>query len=89
MSQEKIQISFYAPQQLDLFYVSQLYITCHLKATAMSVPVDSQHKACSFLTDRLVSIEFLQRVAPSLSNRTHFWLQMGGVGWRQQGVHLL
>ncbi|XP_034469013.1 zona pellucida sperm-binding protein 3-like [Hippoglossus hippoglossus] len=28
-----------------------LYITCHLKATTVSVPVDSQHKACSFLTE--------------------------------------
>ncbi|XP_075868510.1 zona pellucida sperm-binding protein 3-like [Nelusetta ayraudi] len=32
-----------------------LYITCHLKATALSAPVDSQHKACSFLTDRWVA----------------------------------
>uniref|UniRef100_A0A3B3UI04 ZP-C domain-containing protein n=1 Tax=Poecilia latipinna TaxID=48699 RepID=A0A3B3UI04_9TELE len=29
---------------------SEFYITCHLKATTVSVPVDSQHKACSFLT---------------------------------------
>ncbi|XP_071320683.1 zona pellucida sperm-binding protein 3-like [Trachinotus anak] len=28
-----------------------LYITCHLKATTLSVPIDSQHKACSFLTE--------------------------------------
>lgn len=32
---------------------------------------------------------FLRKVAPSLSNRTRFWLQMGGVRWRQQGVQLL
>lgn len=31
------------------------YIMCHLKATALSTPVDSQHKACSFLTDRWVA----------------------------------
>ncbi|KAM3857156.1 LOW QUALITY PROTEIN: zona pellucida sperm-binding protein 3-like [Diretmus argenteus] len=30
---------------------SKLYITCLLKATTVSVPVDSQHKACSFLTE--------------------------------------
>ncbi|XP_022051354.2 zona pellucida sperm-binding protein 3-like [Acanthochromis polyacanthus] len=28
-----------------------LYITCHLKATTVSVPVDLQHKACSYLTE--------------------------------------
>ncbi|XP_035533714.1 zona pellucida sperm-binding protein 3-like [Morone saxatilis] len=27
------------------------YITCHLKATALSVPIDSQHKVCSFLIE--------------------------------------
>ncbi|XP_071779909.2 zona pellucida sperm-binding protein 3-like [Centroberyx gerrardi] len=30
---------------------TSLYITCHLKATSVSVPIDSQHKACSFLTE--------------------------------------
>ncbi|XP_070711812.1 zona pellucida sperm-binding protein 3-like [Pempheris klunzingeri] len=30
---------------------NSLYITCHLRATAVSVPIDSQHKACSFLTE--------------------------------------
>ncbi|KAM9334112.1 zona pellucida sperm-binding protein 3-like [Symphorus nematophorus] len=30
---------------------NSLYITCQLKATTASVPVDSQHKACSFLTE--------------------------------------
>ncbi|KAM6957957.1 zona pellucida sperm-binding protein 3-like [Tautogolabrus adspersus] len=30
---------------------NSLYITCHLKATTVSVPVNSQHKACSFLTE--------------------------------------
>uniref|UniRef100_A0A3B3X142 ZP-C domain-containing protein n=1 Tax=Poecilia mexicana TaxID=48701 RepID=A0A3B3X142_9TELE len=30
---------------------SEFYITCHLNATTVSVPVDSQHKACSFLTE--------------------------------------
>ncbi|XP_010738843.3 zona pellucida sperm-binding protein 3 [Larimichthys crocea] len=30
---------------------NSLYITCHLKATARSVPIDSQHKVCSFLTE--------------------------------------
>ncbi|XP_078099974.1 zona pellucida sperm-binding protein 3-like [Sander vitreus] len=30
---------------------NSLYITCHLKATKVSVPIDSQHKACSFLTE--------------------------------------
>uniref|UniRef100_A0A668A9H5 Zona pellucida sperm-binding protein 3 n=1 Tax=Myripristis murdjan TaxID=586833 RepID=A0A668A9H5_9TELE len=30
---------------------TSLYITCHLKATTVSVPVDSVHKACSFLTE--------------------------------------
>ncbi|XP_048835334.1 uncharacterized protein LOC125710092 isoform X47 [Brienomyrus brachyistius] len=39
--------------QLDAFRFSQdgrssLYITCSLRATVASVPVDSQHKACSF-----------------------------------------
>uniref|UniRef100_A0A3P9NYX5 Zona pellucida sperm-binding protein 3 n=1 Tax=Poecilia reticulata TaxID=8081 RepID=A0A3P9NYX5_POERE len=29
---------------------SEFYITCRLKATTVSVLVDSQHKACSFLT---------------------------------------
>ncbi|XP_063734113.1 zona pellucida sperm-binding protein 3-like isoform X2 [Eleginops maclovinus] len=28
-----------------------LYITCQLKATKVSVPIDSQHKACSYLTE--------------------------------------
>ncbi|XP_056157072.1 zona pellucida sperm-binding protein 3-like [Lampris incognitus] len=28
-----------------------LYITCHLKATSVSVPIDSEHKACSFLIE--------------------------------------
>ncbi|KAM9328440.1 zona pellucida sperm-binding protein 3-like [Pholidichthys leucotaenia] len=28
-----------------------IYITCRLKATTAFVPVDSQHKACSFLTE--------------------------------------
>ncbi|XP_008323734.1 zona pellucida sperm-binding protein 3-like [Cynoglossus semilaevis] len=28
-----------------------LYITCHLKATTVSRPIDSQHKACSFLNE--------------------------------------
>ncbi|XP_035485702.2 zona pellucida sperm-binding protein 3-like [Scophthalmus maximus] len=30
---------------------NSLYIRCHLKATTISVPIDSQHKACSFLTE--------------------------------------
>ncbi|XP_032362355.1 zona pellucida sperm-binding protein 3 [Etheostoma spectabile] len=30
---------------------NSLYITCQLKATKLSVPVDTQHKACSFLTE--------------------------------------
>uniref|UniRef100_UPI0037E92B0F zona pellucida sperm-binding protein 3-like n=1 Tax=Semicossyphus pulcher TaxID=241346 RepID=UPI0037E92B0F len=30
---------------------NSLYITCHLKATTLSVPFNSQHKACSFLTE--------------------------------------
>ncbi|XP_038574811.1 zona pellucida sperm-binding protein 3-like isoform X1 [Micropterus salmoides] len=30
---------------------NSLYITCHLKATTVSVPIDTQHKACSFLTE--------------------------------------
>ncbi|XP_023249098.1 zona pellucida sperm-binding protein 3-like [Seriola lalandi dorsalis] len=30
---------------------NSLYITCHLKATTVSVPVDSQRKACSFLSE--------------------------------------
>ncbi|XP_069022460.1 zona pellucida sperm-binding protein 3-like [Embiotoca jacksoni] len=30
---------------------NSLYITCHLKATTVSVPIDSQHKACSYLTE--------------------------------------
>nr|XP_029134787.1 zona pellucida sperm-binding protein 3-like isoform X2 [Labrus bergylta] len=30
---------------------NSLYITCHLKATTISVPVNLQHKACSFLTE--------------------------------------
>ncbi|XP_039649503.1 zona pellucida sperm-binding protein 3-like [Perca fluviatilis] len=30
---------------------NSLYITCHLKAAKVSVPIDSQHKACSFLTE--------------------------------------
>ncbi|CAJ1086913.1 zona pellucida sperm-binding protein 3-like [Xyrichtys novacula] len=30
---------------------NSLYITCHLKATSVSVPVNSQHKACSYLTE--------------------------------------
>ncbi|XP_058478185.1 zona pellucida sperm-binding protein 3-like [Solea solea] len=30
---------------------NSMYITCHLKATMVSVPVDWQHKACSFLTE--------------------------------------
>ncbi|XP_073318544.1 zona pellucida sperm-binding protein 3-like isoform X2 [Pagrus major] len=30
---------------------NSLYITCHLKATRLSVPVDSRHKVCSFLTE--------------------------------------
>ncbi|KAM9836037.1 zona pellucida sperm-binding protein 3-like [Aulostomus maculatus] len=30
---------------------NSLYVTCHLKATTLSVPVDSRHKACSFLTE--------------------------------------
>ncbi|XP_067439494.1 zona pellucida sperm-binding protein 3-like isoform X1 [Thunnus thynnus] len=30
---------------------NSLYITCHLKATTVSVPIDSQHKVCSFLTE--------------------------------------
>ncbi|KAM7365332.1 hypothetical protein PAMP_016267 [Pampus punctatissimus] len=30
---------------------NSLYITCHLKATTLSVPIDSQHKACSFLAE--------------------------------------
>ncbi|KAM7375105.1 hypothetical protein PAMA_014270 [Pampus argenteus] len=30
---------------------NSLYITCHLKATTLSVPVDPQRKACSFLTE--------------------------------------
>ncbi|XP_072556630.1 zona pellucida sperm-binding protein 3-like [Paramormyrops kingsleyae] len=39
--------------QLDAFRFSQdgrssMFITCSLRATVASVPVDSQHKACSF-----------------------------------------
>ncbi|CAK6962496.1 zona pellucida sperm-binding protein 3-like [Scomber scombrus] len=30
---------------------NSLYITCHLKATTLSVPIDSHHKACSFLPE--------------------------------------
>ncbi|XP_074483443.1 zona pellucida sperm-binding protein 3-like [Sebastes fasciatus] len=30
---------------------NSLYITCRLRATKVSVPIDSQHKACSFLTE--------------------------------------
>uniref|UniRef100_H3CH89 Zona pellucida sperm-binding protein 3 n=1 Tax=Tetraodon nigroviridis TaxID=99883 RepID=H3CH89_TETNG len=30
---------------------NSIYITCHLKAMTLSAPVDSQHKACSFLTE--------------------------------------
>ncbi|KAL3045633.1 hypothetical protein OYC64_013817 [Pagothenia borchgrevinki] len=30
---------------------NSLYITCHMKATKASVPIDSQHKACSYLTE--------------------------------------
>ncbi|XP_068446989.1 zona pellucida sperm-binding protein 3-like [Clinocottus analis] len=30
---------------------NSLYITCRLKATKVSVPIDSQHKACSFLAE--------------------------------------
>ncbi|XP_028275658.1 zona pellucida sperm-binding protein 3-like [Parambassis ranga] len=30
---------------------NSLYITCHLKATTLSFPIDSQHKACSYLTE--------------------------------------
>lgn len=30
---------------------NSIYITCHLKATKIDVPTDSQHKACSFLTE--------------------------------------
>lgn len=30
---------------------NSLYITCRLKATSVSVPVDAQHKACSYLTE--------------------------------------
>ncbi|XP_008280136.1 zona pellucida sperm-binding protein 3-like [Stegastes partitus] len=30
---------------------NSLYITCHLKATTVSFPIDSQHKACSYLTE--------------------------------------
>ncbi|XP_034073263.1 zona pellucida sperm-binding protein 3-like [Gymnodraco acuticeps] len=30
---------------------NSLYITCLMKATKVSVPIDSQHKACSYLTE--------------------------------------
>ncbi|XP_059183830.1 zona pellucida sperm-binding protein 3-like [Centropristis striata] len=30
---------------------NSVYITCHLKATKLSVPIDSQHKVCSYLTE--------------------------------------
>ncbi|XP_041834974.1 zona pellucida sperm-binding protein 3-like [Melanotaenia boesemani] len=30
---------------------NSIYITCHLKATRVDVPIDAQHKACSFLTE--------------------------------------
>ncbi|XP_070813920.1 zona pellucida sperm-binding protein 3-like [Chaetodon trifascialis] len=30
---------------------NSLFITCRLKATVVSIPIDSQHKACSFLTE--------------------------------------
>ncbi|XP_054479995.1 zona pellucida sperm-binding protein 3-like [Anoplopoma fimbria] len=30
---------------------NSLYITCHLRATKVSVPIDWQHKVCSFLTE--------------------------------------
>ncbi|KAM4560509.1 zona pellucida sperm-binding protein 3-like [Odontesthes bonariensis] len=30
---------------------NSIYMTCHLKATTVDFPVDSQHKACSFLTE--------------------------------------
>nr|XP_046238214.1 zona pellucida sperm-binding protein 3-like [Scatophagus argus] len=30
---------------------NSLYITCHLKATTVSMPIDWQRKACSFLTE--------------------------------------
>ncbi|XP_061571700.1 zona pellucida sperm-binding protein 3-like [Cololabis saira] len=30
---------------------NSLYITCHLKATKVDVPIDSHNKACSFLTE--------------------------------------
>nr|XP_033471561.1 zona pellucida sperm-binding protein 3-like [Epinephelus lanceolatus] len=30
---------------------NSIYITCHLRATRVSVPIDSQHKACSYLTE--------------------------------------
>lgn len=30
---------------------NSLYITCNLKATQVSKPIDSQHKACSYLTE--------------------------------------
>ncbi|XP_068165562.1 zona pellucida sperm-binding protein 3-like [Antennarius striatus] len=30
---------------------NSIYITCHMKATTVSVAIDSQHKACSFLTE--------------------------------------
>ncbi|XP_041822243.1 zona pellucida sperm-binding protein 3-like [Chelmon rostratus] len=30
---------------------NSVYITCRLKATSVSVPIDPQHKACSFLTE--------------------------------------
>ncbi|XP_048859876.1 uncharacterized protein LOC125727204 isoform X4 [Brienomyrus brachyistius] len=50
--------------QLDAFRFSQdgrssLYITCSLRATVASVPVDSQHKACSFslAANRWVSVD--------------------------------
>ncbi|XP_055022151.1 zona pellucida sperm-binding protein 3-like isoform X2 [Boleophthalmus pectinirostris] len=30
---------------------NSMYITCKLKATSVSVPIDSEHKACSFLNE--------------------------------------
>uniref|UniRef100_A0A665TBA8 Zona pellucida sperm-binding protein 3 n=1 Tax=Echeneis naucrates TaxID=173247 RepID=A0A665TBA8_ECHNA len=30
---------------------NSLYLTCHLKATTLSAPINSQNKACSFLTE--------------------------------------
>ncbi|KAK5891212.1 hypothetical protein CgunFtcFv8_018489 [Champsocephalus gunnari] len=40
--------------QLEAFQLdhsNSLYITCRMKATKVSVPIDSQHKACSYLTE--------------------------------------